>query len=161
MRSLLLAGAALLATAAAASAQIPLYHGQALDVRSSVGTMDPDSGMAVVKVRGWRLRLAANTNGIFPDREPILIQVGETPYRLEAGAMKVSRNGKVFTYRGPRSAPAPAVRLLRLKLRRDRWYGIDLTLTGVNLERLIVEAPICLPTAIIIGDDDGFSGVSF
>ena len=75
--------------------------------------------------------------------------------------LKASRNGRVFTYRAPRGTPAPAVKLLRLKLRRDGWYGVDLTLTGVDLTRLMVEDPVCLPTAIIIGDDDGFSGVSF
>jgi len=164
MRPLLLAGIVLLATAVTAPAQIPVYHG-VLDVEPAGGTFNTTTGMAVVKVRRWRLHLAAGSNGIFPDREPILLEIRDpltdraTTLNLAAGMMKASANGKAFTYRAPHGTPPPAVRVFQLKLRKDGWYSVILTLTGVDLSPLLVQAPVCFSTTIIVGDDDGFSGV--
>ena len=33
------------------------------------------------------------------------------------------------------------------------------TLTGLALTRLLVENPVCVPTAVIVGDDDAASGI--
>ena len=52
-------------------------------------------------MRRWRLGLREDSNGIFPDQEPIVVALGEESFRLEAGSLTRSRNGKVFRYQAP------------------------------------------------------------
>jgi len=71
----------LVVTAATARAQIstsatPIYHGE-LDILPAVGTIDGNTGIGTLRVRGWRLVLADTSNGIFPDREPVVVALGE------------------------------------------------------------------------------------
>src|SRR5262249_24621451 len=40
-------------------------------------------------------------------------------------------------------------------------YKVSFSLVQIDLSTLVLESPVCTPMAIIIGDDDGFSGVQF
>lgn len=154
---------ALLAVLAAAGAQAqpavqPVYHG-CLEVRAAGGPFDRVTGDARLRVPRWRFILTPDSNGIFPAAEQILIAIGENQAAIDPGAMRVSRNGKVFTYRGPEDAPQPAIRRLRIKERKDGSYGVRFTLTGLRFQDLVTSDPLCLPGAIIVGDDDFFAGI--
>src|SRR5262249_39999292 len=55
-------------------------------------TVDP-SGIASLRVRNWVLNLAMGSNGIFPDKEPFIIAVGDTEKLvIPAGQVKASKN---------------------------------------------------------------------
>lgn len=137
----------------------PLYHG-ALEVRRSRGVIHPDTGSARMKVSGWVLRPRRDSNDIRPDAEALLIAVGEETFRLPAGSLKSSRRGKRFSYRAPKEA-LRGVRSLRMQRRDDGSYALTIRLFEIDLSRLIFAYPACVPMAIIVGDDDGFSGVTF
>src|SRR5262249_47939222 len=91
--------AALLAFPVAAGAQgAPVYHGNRkvlpANGLSQKKTMDP-SGMATWGVRNWALTLAMGSTGIAPDKEPIIIAIGDTEKLvIPAGQVKASKNGK-------------------------------------------------------------------
>jgi hypothetical protein len=38
---------------------------------------------------------------------------------------------------------------------------VAFTLVGIDLSTLVLSYPFCSPMAILVGDDDGFSGVQF
>lgn len=165
MRAVLgwIVGVALLAPPSATFAQSggvsPLYHG-ILEVRRSRGLIHPQTGSAKLKVSGWTLRTSGDSNGVSPDREPILIAIGEQTFRLQSGDLKASARGRRFSYRAP-SEVRRGVRSLRMRARRDGSYRLTLKLFDLDLSRLILNSPSCVPMAIIIGDDDGFSGAIF
>jgi hypothetical protein len=164
MRTLAATGLLLLAcTASAQVASSPdaIYHG-ILEVRRARGTLDRRTGNALLQVRDWRFILTPGTNGLFPDQEPILITMeGDPGFLLPAGMLRKSRKGNTFTYRAPRSSDPRSIRLFRLKVLADGSWLVRFKLRGLTLSGLIVQDPICLPLAVIIGDDDGFSGVEF
>jgi hypothetical protein len=145
-------------------AAAPIYHG-VLSVRPARGGFDKNGGDASLRVRNWNLRLTTDSNGIYPDREPVQIDVGDTEqFFVPAGEVRVSKNGKRFTYRN--AATSRGVRALNIRrLKNDPdgtvRYRIAFSLVGVNLSSLVVSFPICTPLAVIVGDDDGFSGVEF
>ena len=144
-------------SAAPATTATPAFHGT-LDMIAAHGTIDPSTGNATLKIRGWRLLLSPDSNGIFPDQEPMLIALAENNFYLAAGALKPSRRGRVFRYRAPRDVGPRAIRSLRLAERRDGIYTLSFTLTGVELSRLTIQDRDCVPMAFIVGDDDGFGG---
>ena len=158
--------AALLAFPLAAGAQgAPVYHGN-LKVLPANGlfqksTMDT-SGIASLRVRNWILNLVKGSNGIAPDKEPIIIAVGDTEKLvIPAGQVKASKSGKRFVYRSPTTTRG--VRLLRIWRLKDDGdgtarYRLSFTLK-LDLSFILSEYPLCSPMAVIIGDDDGFSGV--
>jgi len=122
--------------------------------------MNKQDGMAEVAVKRWALVLSPTSNGVFPDQEPIVIAIGDDNFRLEAGALRVK--GRVFRYKAPRRpALVRGVRSMTLRKQGDGSYLVNFTVKGVQLFELQRSAPICLPTAFIIGDDDGFTGVKF
>jgi hypothetical protein len=139
----------------------PQFHG-ALEVRPAHGSFDPASGTASVKVRGWRLQLYSTSNGIYPDKETVEVAIGEQAFMLPPGSLRVSRKGKMFSFRAPKTeAPSmQPIRSLRIQQKRD-GYMIRFTVTGIDLSTLLLQDPVCMPTAILIGDDDGFSGVEY
>lgn len=149
------------AAAQVAPAPDAIYHGL-LDVVPAGGKIDPETGDARIEVRRWRFLLAPASNGIYPDLEPILVAIGEdSPFVVEAGLLRRSRNGGTFSYRAPRGTGPRGVKRVKIKLLDDGSYGARLTLAGIDLSRLVVVDPVCLPMAIIVGDDDFFSGVNF
>jgi hypothetical protein len=156
------AGAPPGARAQVSSGATPVYHGK-LDVHPAVGRIDRKTGMGTLRVRGWRLIPSAPpelpSNGIFPAQEPVVVAIGANSFRLPAGSLKSSHRGRKFAYRAPRDLGPPAIRMLRIGRRSDGSWSVSFTLTGVDLSGLIVADPICLPMAVIVGDDDGFSGV--
>jgi hypothetical protein len=137
----------------------PDFHGEVTLVTRGRGSLDP-GGEADLKIPRWRIRLTQDSNGIYPDLEPIIIALWDQDFPLPAGALERSRNGKVFAYRARGPLPPGSVRSLRVKLERDGSYLVRFQLAGVNLDRLLLVDRVCAGLAVIIGDDDGFSGVS-
>lgn len=155
--------AALLALPATTRAQAaPVYHG-VLGVRPTTGAFDKNVGIASLRVRSWILGLAANSNGIAPDKEAIIIAVGDTEKLVvPAGQVKASKNGKTFVYRNPKVTRG--VRLLKIRRLKDDGdgtprYSFTFSLVNIDLSFMVDQYPLCTPMAIIVGDDDGFSGV--
>jgi hypothetical protein len=155
--------AALLALPATTRAQAaPVYHG-VLGVRPATGAFDKNVGIASLTVRNWILGLADNSNGIAPDKEAIIIAVGDTEKLVvPAGQVKASQNGKTFVYRNPKVTRG--VRLLKIhRLKNDGdgtpRYRSTFSLVNIDLSFMVDQYPLCTPMAIIVGDDDGFSGV--
>ena len=169
MRRLAALGAALLLGAVPAHAisvtATPIHHG-VLRIAKSGGTMDKASGIAQITVTRWSIVLAPSSDGIYPDQEPIVVAIGDDSFRLEAGMVRAV-NGRTFRYKAPKK-PALARGVQSLVIRRlgpksaiATSYAIEFKVRGVQLFDLSRKAPLCLPTAFIVGDDDGFVGVSY
>jgi hypothetical protein len=154
-------------TAAPGRAQIapspdPIYHG-VLRINPAVATLDLSTGTATIKVRRWGLLLnPQESNGIYPDQEPILLALGEADrFYLAAGSLKPMRRGKGWTYRSDLKADDRGIKSLTIKRLPDGSYLVRFTLVGVDLSRLIFELEgVCVSTAVIVGDDDGFTGIN-
>ena len=157
---------ALMLVAVTARAQIsttatPVYHGKLRIIRPAVGRLDMATGLGTLSVRGWRLKLKEGSNGIFPGEEPVVVALGEESFRLDAGALTPSRNGKVFRYRAPPDAAPRAFRSFRIARRPGGAYMVSFTLIGVDMSILVLQNPApCQPLALIVGDDDGFTGAN-
>jgi len=150
-------------TAGSAAAQLrPVFHG-VLSVKGGSGSIDHGAGIGALRVKRWVFTLSLDSDGISPATEPIVIGVGENDQLvIPAGQVKMSRNGKRFTYRSP-GIPR-GVRSLTMKRLKDapdgtRRYATALSVVGADLSKLVTSSPTCVPLAIIVGDDDGFSGV--
>lgn len=140
-----------------AAAQSPVYHGL-LTVRPAKGRIDRATGESSLTVKGWDLTPAPDSNGVDPARELVRIAIGEVDrFGIDAGALAVSRNGRVFRYRD--RTTGRGIRSLRLQRLKDGRWRMQFTVVGVELSRLTIEYPACQPLAVILGDDDGFSGV--
>lgn len=142
--------------------QPPVFHGT-LSVVGGSGKLDTNVGTGMLKVQKWVFNQSRDSNGMAPDTEPIVIGIGETNRLvIPAGQLRPSRNGKRFTYRNAGSTQGVrSFEMRRLKDAPDGTvrYRVALTLVGVDLSRLVVESPTCTPLAVVVGDDDGFSGV--
>ena len=118
--------AALLAFPVATRAQgAPVYHGN-LKVLPANGLFQKStmntSGIATLRVRNWVLNLAMGSNGIAPDKEPILIAVGDTEKLvIPAGQVKASKNGKRFAYHNP--STTRGVQMLQIRRLKDDGDG--------------------------------------
>ena len=167
-----LLGLALLTCGARASvAQVvcPIYHG-VLGFLPAKGKIDRTTGVASLRVAHARLLLNPTSDGIFPDREPILVALGQNNqnnFRLDAGMLKASHNGKVLTYRAPRNTTSGILSFRIWQIAGPGApgasrgaYGLRFTLRGLDLGLLNTQYPLCMPMAVIVGDDDGFSGVT-
>jgi hypothetical protein len=135
-----------------------VYHGR-LDVLPSPGRFDVDTGKASLRLRRWRFLVVPDSNGVFPDQETALVLIAENTFALPPGALRRSRNGKVFSFKAAKDDPSP-LRALRM---RDRgyFYTFNVTLRGVDLATLATSDGVCLPVAIQVGDDDAFAGGVF
>jgi hypothetical protein len=140
----------------------PVFHG-ALRVRQARGVIDQTTGLASLKVTRWRFVPIEGSNGIAFDQEPVLLTISENElkneYRLEPGALHATRNGRRFVYTNRKAQRG--IRMLRIDARPDGTYQVAFALRDVNLSRLVTQDPVCLPFALIVGDDDGFVGLSF
>jgi hypothetical protein len=166
MRALLIATLAAVVAFGSTSAHAqgePLYHGT-LTIRPARGGIDKSSGIGSLRVNNWDLLLISASNGIAPDREPVMVAIGETERLvIPAGEMRASRNGKTFTFRNPRVGER-GIRFLQMRQLRDNGgalarYRVRFSLVGIDLSGLLIEFPLCKSLAIIVGDDDGFEGV--
>jgi hypothetical protein len=138
----------------------PIYHG-VLRVTPASGTIDRKTGNAVVSVKRWVMIInTAESDGIYPAQEPIIVALGADSFYLPAGAMRPSRNGKRFTYKAHLAKDARGIRSLTIRQQLDGSYAVGFKLVGVDLSRLLFEDPTCMATAVIVGSDDGFSGVA-
>jgi hypothetical protein len=165
MTSRLLAGLGLavlvLATAAVTAAQeSPVFHGF-LTIRRAAGTIDPTTGVSSVNIRRWSFLLTPNSNGMQPDVEPIIVAVGDAERLvLPAGSMAASKNGRKFTFQD--KTITRGIRAMRIWRGKDpTLWQVRVQLVGIDLSALTINYPDCLPMAVIVGDDDGFSGVEF
>lgn len=138
----------------------PVYNGF-LKVRRAGGIIDRDTGQGSLNVRRWGWTLTPDSDGIQPDVEPVIVAIGETERLvLPAGLVKASKNGRKFTYRD--KEVRRGLRSLRIWRGKDpSLWQVKLQLVGIDLSRLTLEFPLCSPMAIIVGNDDGFSGVEF
>src|SRR5262249_12397333 len=115
-----------------------------------------------LRVRNWVLNLAMGSNGIFPDKEPIIIAVGDTEKLvIPAGQVKASKNGKRFAYHNP--STTRGVQMLQIRRLKDDGDGTPryrLT-SSANIDPpfILPESPLCTPMAVTIGADDGSWGV--
>jgi hypothetical protein len=157
-----LAAAVVFAGAPAYAQGAPVYHG-ALTIRPARGGIDKSTGIGSLRVNNWDLLLVSDSNGIAPDREPIMIAIGETERLvIPAGQVRASRNGKKFTFRNP-EVPR-GVRFFQMRQLKDSGgaqarYRVRFSLVGIDLSGLLIEFPVCKSLAVIVGDDDGFEGI--
>jgi hypothetical protein len=138
-----------------------LAHGQLSVARAARGTIDLNSGNATFKIKNWGLVLADDSNGVKPAEEPFTIAIGEAErILLPAGQLKASKNGKRFRYRD--KSVSRGFQELTLVMTAGGPIKVSFKLVGIDMSGLLIgDPPLCLPFAIILGDDDGFSGVSF
>jgi hypothetical protein len=162
VRRLALVSVLVLAVASVAGAisdtAIPVHHGS-LRVKRARGRFDRTSGLGTITVRGWVLRLGSGSDGIVPDQEPLVVAIGDDSFRLEANALR-KKGKRSYRYRA-HGRVTRGIQKLKMRRQSDDTWIIDFTVRSVPLYRLTNEAPVCLATAIIVGDDDGFAGVQF
>jgi len=150
------------ATAQPTTSATPVYHG-ILVARPARGTFKNSSGEVNLKVGPWPFRLSIDSNGIFPDQEPVVIQIAEDlGFYLAPGMLRPVRKGRSFVYRAkPEPGSTRSINLFRIDTQPDGTFRVRFKIRGLSLTRLQVEMPICAPFAVIIGDDDGFIGATF
>lgn len=159
IRLLILATVLACALSTSAGAQA-LIHGQLQVSRAAKGQINLDSGMATFKILGWQILLADNTNGVDPAHEPITIGLAEERFLIPAGQLHASKNGKRYRYKD--ASVDRGVQQITIVRVGTSALKVSMKIVGADLSTLLItDPPVCLPFAIIIGDDDGFSGVSF
>lgn len=149
--------------AAPVGAIAPVFHG-ALGIRPALGGFAKNTGVASLRVKNWNLVLTSNSNGIYPTQEGVIIAIGSTEQLVvQASLIHASRNGRLFTFRDPKTTRG--VRMFQLRQYSNcsgkACYHVAFTLVGIDLSTLVLSYPVCSPMAVIVGDDDGFSGVEF
>ena len=129
-------------------------------LRAGRGSINLDSGQATFRVAGWEIEFPKDNNGVDPGTEPVTIAIGDAErFLIPPGSMKVLHKGKKYLYK---SKTDRGVQLLKLAWTPAKTLKMTLKIAGVDLSQLVIaDPPICLSMAVIIGDDDGFSGVSF
>jgi hypothetical protein len=147
----------LLVAASLAAAQAPVHHGLLRIAKASRGRIDLNSGYAKFAIPGWEFLISADSDGIDPAAERVLIAVAEEQFLLPPGSLRASRNGKRYTYRG-----TSGIRSLKIVRTSGSSLRIRAKLADVNLARVVLtDEAQCLPFAVVIGNDDGFDGVFF
>jgi len=121
-------------------------------------------GVASLRVKNWNLVLTPQSNGIYPTQEGVIIAIGSTEQLvIPASLIHASRNGRRFTFSDPKTSRG--VRTFQLRQYSNclgkACYHVAFTLVGIDLSTLVLSYPFCSPMAVIVGDDDGFSGVQF
>jgi hypothetical protein len=154
----------LMALCAPAFAQLPQdyrYHGKLRIDRPGRGQIDLNTGEAGFKVKRWVFLPSADSDGINPGTEQVTIGIADEKFVLPVGSVKVSKNGKKFSYHAKTTRGVQNFRMVFDSSTGD--YKVKLLqVAGVDLSTLVIsDPPICLGFAIIIGNDDGFSGVDF
>ena len=149
------------ALAATAWGDAPIYHGRLRIDHAGRGRIDLNTGLASFRVKNWLFLPDGSSNGIDPGTQLVRIALGDTNNLvIPAGQMRVSKNGRRFTFTSKTNNGIQALKLLRLS---DGSFRVKLLkVAGVDLSSLVIsDPPVCLSFALIVGDDDGFSGVSF
>lgn len=152
--------ALVLTVAASAHAQTQIDPGILRIVRAGRGTINLDSGQASFKVVGWEIVPPSDTKGMDPATQPVTIAIGDAErFLVPTGSIKAIAHGKRYVYRAKTDR---GVQLLKLAWTPAKTLKMTLKIAGVDLSQLVIaDPPVCVSMAVIIGDDDGFSGVSF
>ncbi len=152
--------ALVLAAAAAAHAQTQIDAGQLRINRAGRGTINLDSGQASFKVVDWEIIPPSDTKGMDPVNQPVTIAIGDGErFLIPTGTIKARAKGKRFVYKAKTER---GVQLLKLAWTPAKTLKMTLKIAGVDLSPVVIgDPPVCLPMAVVIGDEDGFSGVSF
>jgi len=163
MRHRALAAAfAIASLVARAGAVPPTHHGKLKIGFPGRGRINVDTGSATFWVHGWTLVPSSDSNGIDPATEGVNIAVGDSEsFVLPGDQLKVSKSGTRFTYR---SKGPHRINMLKLVKNADGSFTARFKISGADFSRLLLlnrPAVVCVPFALIIGDDDGFSGVNF
>lgn len=137
----------------------PVFHGN-LDIYPVRGHItDSDNLTANLTVHRWLFLPDPGSNGIFPEREDVLIAMGENKFTIPGGAVRANGKATRFSYRTQMSPGSSGIQSVRIVRRHDGWYAVQFKLRGLDLQELDDQDPVCLSFAFIVGDDDGFSGV--
>jgi hypothetical protein len=140
-----------------ATGATPVYHG-ILQVARAGGSIDRDgNGSATVRVPRWTFLPNPDTNGIFPSQEVINVAIGEEALVLDVGQLQPSRSGKAFSFRSSTNR----IRFFRLWQLKSGAWAVRFNLAGIDLSRLLRVDSVCMPVAVLVGDDDGFTGATF
>jgi hypothetical protein len=147
----------------------PVYHG-ALDIVPTFGRLDRKTGLSTLRIRRWRYIVADDTNGLHPESERLIVAIGQgqNDFYLPPGSLASSGGGNVFRYRAPREARKSPTGLRSFRmLKRPAGadcspadpctFRVSFSVAGVDLSALFFNDPICVPVAVIVGDDDGFA----
>jgi hypothetical protein len=127
-----------------------------LAVRPASGKLDITSGLMGLEIHRWRWVPAAGSDGIDPASEAITLMVGTDTILLPAGAVAESRPGR-YSHRD-RSATRGFTRL-RMKRGADGAWIVSLRVAGMDETPLVNQVTVCVPFAMVIGNDAGVSGV--
>jgi len=139
-------------------AGVPIFHGQ-LAIGAARTTIDDASGNVVMTVRNFLFRPDLSSNGMFPAEEPITIGLGIDSLVLPAGALVPNKKGTKFTYRSPGGRERDIV-FFRMSLTPSGDWKVKFKVIGMSLSQLTIVSPMCESLAVIVGDDDAFSGVT-
>ncbi len=140
-----------------ARATAPTWHGT-LVLRPAAGAFNRRTGEATLRASAWHLKLADGSPGIDPATQQVMVSIGSNNLRVPLGDVRVRRHGTVFVYRRP-PTPTPGVVFLRMRRVTPVRWEVAFRLRGLDLSALVLESEACVPMAIIVGDNDGFSGV--
>jgi phosphatidylglycerol:prolipoprotein diacylglycerol transferase len=128
-----------------------------LAVRPARGALDVATGFGSLHVRRWRLTPAADSDGIDPAAEPIVLVLGRDEVVLPAGAVTADEAGRRYVFRD--DTVTHGLTRLRLKRRKDGAWLVSFRTVGMDLTRLVTQYPLCEVLALAIGNDEGSSGV--
>jgi hypothetical protein len=114
----------------------------------------------MLKVTNWRVDVSPDSNGVFPAAERIGVSFDrEEEFYLEPGQLVAKRGGRVYQYKARLDPQARGIRSLKISARKDGGYNVRLVLQGLNFSTLLIDQFDCRGFALVIGDDDFFSGV--
>lgn len=158
LRSSVLVVALLVSSATPLWAGVPIYHGQ-LAVGAARTTIDDASGNVVMTVRNFLFRPDLGSNGMFPAEEQVTIGLGIDSLLLPAGSLVPNKKGTKFTYRSPGGRDRD-ITFFRMSLTPAGDWKVKFKVVGMSLSQLTIVSPSCESLAVIVGDDDAFSGVT-
>jgi hypothetical protein len=131
-----------------------------LSVRPAKGKLDESRGVGSLKVRRWRFRTQAISDGLAPASEKVVVSIGDrTQFVLPAGALVASKNGRRFRYKN--KGASHGITSFKLKQRRDGAYDVWFSVEGVVMDQLVVQYPFCDTFSLELGNDEAFSGIDF
>ncbi len=157
--SILAAVALLLPVAVASAGEPPVFHG-VLGIRPAPGNIDNETGIGALAVKRWTFTETPDSNGLNPDQEPVIVAFGDVERLvLPAGALEANKRRTRFRYRD--KDVKRGIKKLELFRRPNGTWRVSFTLVGIDLSPLTFRFPSCEALAVIVGDDDGFSGVEF
>ncbi len=151
--------AAALAAAETPPLPPPVHHGVLQLPHPADGLRYHPADTGRVTVRGWRFFVSPDSDGIFPDREPIVVAIGAQTFFVPAGQMRARAHGRIFVFRAGRTTPPGGVRYLRLARIQSGLFDVRMRVREIDLRALRNDVELCMPGAVIVGDDDAFSGI--